>query len=165
MPQPWGCQSRVGRSPAPCQHPNLTSSQPRHSLIRNSSQGQSPSHAPAPWTGAEVPVGNCPSTGCSRVTPASSTVTPHPGTLSPHTQMWGHPVLGTPLSHCWHTHVTGATQCPCPAARVGWVVLGRYLRDDGFIWQVLEDWSVVITVIHDDCELFGDLPGVREGAG
>lgn len=165
VPQLWGCQSRVGCSPTPCLHPDPTSSQPRHSLIRNSSQGQSPVPAPTPWTGADVPAWNWPSTGCSQVTPASSAVTPRPGTPSLHTQVWGHPVLGTLLSHCWYTHATGATQCPCPVARVGWVVLGRYLGDDGFIWQVLEDWGVVITVIHNDCELSGDLPGIREGTG
>ena len=71
------------------------------------------------------------------------------------------PGVGSPC--CRHTHATGATQRPCPAACGGRGVPGRYLGDDGFIRQVLEDRGVVVTVLHDDREFSGDLPGVREG--
>lgn len=52
---------------------------------------------------------------------------------------------------------------PCCPGRLG--VPRRYLGDGGFIWQVLEHWSVVVTVVNDDGEFSGDLPGVREGMG
>lgn len=73
------------------------------------------------------------------------------------------PGMESPLSCCRHTHATGATQHPPPAACRGREVPGRYLGDGLFIRQVLEDWSIVITVLHDDREVSGDLPGVREG--
>jgi len=102
---------------------------------------------------------------CSQVSLAGCTIAPRPGTASPHTQVWGHPVPGTLSSHRQHARATGATQRPCPAAHGGREVPRTYLGDGGCIWQVVEDWSIVVTVLHDDRELAGDLPGVREGAG
>lgn len=158
----------VGLSPTPHLHPDPVSPCPGlrgslgHTLNRNSLQGQSPSHIPAPQGDTEAPIGNCPGTECSQVLAAPS-MTPRPGTPSPHNQVRGHTVSSLLLSHCWHTHATGATRHPCSAAHGGWKVPGRYLGDEGIIRQELEDRGVVITVLHDDDHFLGDLPGVREG--